>query len=134
VVDHRARASESVRVASCVSTATSAVGYADARSDAIVTYVRPTFESGPPDALRRRLLGLVSISVAPTVPVVRRARASCAGTRVLWFHRGAAATREDCLRLLDRDLAFLDRVTVDGLRAFEARSLPVGTCHGPAAT
>jgi hypothetical protein len=133
VLDHRARVEESTGVTACVRAATSAVRYASARVDAISSYVRPTLDSDLPRPVRRRLVGLVSVSVAPTVPDVRRARTPCADVRVLWFHGEATRTRVDCLRLLDRDLAYLGQVTLDGSRAFATRSLPGGRCADPGA-
>jgi hypothetical protein len=130
VVDHRVRAAESPRVAACRGAATSAVRYSDARVDAISSYVRPALDSDVRGPERQRLLGLVSISVAPTVPGVRRARARCAGVHVLWLHHRLVGTRRDCLRLLDQDLAYLGRVTSDGVHAFDVRSLPRGSCAG----
>lgn len=130
VVDHRIRGRESLRVDACARDAASAVSFASNRVDSIVSYVRPVLDSRPRAHLRRQMFGLVSISVTPTVPGVRRARERCAATEVLWFHTGADATRRDCLLLLDRDLAYLDGVTSDGLKAFASRYLPAGRCTG----
>jgi hypothetical protein len=130
VLDQRARSSEGATVLACVRDATGTVGFANRRVDAIAGYVRPSFEARPGPALRRRLLEVVSLSVAPTLPDVRRARDHCAGVDVLWLHHGLRGARRDCLRLLDRDLAYLRAVTADGVRAFDPRSQPAGRCSG----
>jgi hypothetical protein len=128
VVDHGVRRREGTQVAGCVRAASSSVRYASTRVDAIAGYVRPALDSPVPASLRRRLNGLVSVSVAPTVPDVRRARDRCLEVRVLAFHDALHATRADCLRLLERDLAYLGAVMGDGSRAFASRALPAGRC------
>ena len=129
VADHRVRRQESLQVASCVEAATSSVGYTNARVDAIASYVSPSLLSARSPALRGSLAAVVSRAVEPTVPDARRALRRCSAVRVLWLHHGLVAVRRDCLRLLRRDLAYLDEVTADGLRAFEERDLPAGRCR-----
>ncbi len=131
LVDQRVRQRESDRVHACVADAATSVRLASGRVDSIVSYARPALDSGIPPALRRRLHGLISVSVAPAVPDVRRARDRCLRTRVLWFHDGLHATRADCLRLLDRDLAYLSGVVADGSTALGPRRLPAGRCTAP---
>jgi hypothetical protein len=131
VVDQRARRHESDRLDGCVREALSAVQFASARVDGIVSYVRPALDAGVPESLRRRLDHLVSVSVAPTVPGVRRARDRCRAVRVPVFHGRLHATRAGCLDLLDRDLDYLRTILVDGSRAFGSRSLPVERCTRP---
>jgi len=128
VLDHRIRVREEAQVAGCVRSAASAVRYSSARVDAILGYVRPTLESNISGSVRRRMAGLLSLSVAPTVPGVRRARDRCSGVRTWWFHKGVRTTQRDCLTLLTADLAYLDRITRDGLAAFATRSLPTHRC------
>jgi hypothetical protein len=128
VLDHRARARESVAVRGCARAATSSVRFADARVDAIASYVRPV-DAARDDALRRRLRRVVSLAVDPTLPDVRRSIARCSGVRVLWLHRTPQAVRRDCLRLLRTDLGYLEEVVTDGDRAFGERSLPAGRCR-----
>jgi hypothetical protein len=131
VADHQVRRRESERLDGCVRDATSAVRFASARVDGIATYVRPALDSRVPASLRRRLDHLVSVSVAPTVPGVRRARDRCRVVRVLVLHSGLQATRADCLALLERDLGYLGGILRDGSRAFASRSLPAGRCTAP---
>ncbi len=128
-VDHRVREGESRRVSGCAREAVGAVRFSSTRVDAILGYVRPTLESSVPEPLRRRLLRTVSIAVAPTVPGVRAARDRCTRVRVLPVHGRLQGVRDDCLRLLDRDLTYLRGVVDDGARAQLTRSLPAGTCH-----
>jgi hypothetical protein len=127
-VDHSERQREGDSVGRCVRDATTAVEYSSARVDGIVSYVHPALDSDIPPALRRRLQHLISISVAPTVPDVRRARGRCLATHVLAIHDGLRATRADCLDLLERDLAYLSEILSDGTRALGWRSLPPRRC------
>jgi len=129
VVDHRVRLGESRRVERCVQAATSAVAFASARLESIVAYVRPVLDSAPGPVLRRRMLGLVSEAVAPTVPGVGRARRRCAASRVLVVHGGLRATRADCVRLLDRELGFLEQVEADGAHRLAAGTVRAGRCR-----
>jgi hypothetical protein len=131
VVDHRVRRQESVRVAGCTSVAVSAVRFANVRVDAIAEYVRPALESELPRAVRNRLLRLVSTSVAPMLPDVRRALDTCGAVRLLPIHGDLRSRQHDCLRLLRRERAYVVGISADGLRAFDPRSLPAGRCTGP---
>ncbi len=131
VVDRRVRLREGDRVDRCRAEAVSAVRVSSARVDSIVSYVRPALDSRIPASLRRRLHGVVSVSVAPVLPEVRRARDLCRSTRVLVLHGGLRATRADCLRLLDRDLVYLRGIVADGSHALESRVLPAGRCTHP---
>jgi len=134
VVDHRVRRQESVRVAGCASVAASAVRFANVRVDAIAEYVRPALESELPRSVRSRLLRLVSTSVAPMLPDVRRALATCAAVRLLPIHGDLRARQHDCLLLLRRERAYVVGISADGSRAFDARSLPAGRCTAPTGT
>ena len=129
VVDHRIREAESRRVSSCARAAAEAVHFSSARVDAIVDYVRPTLAAGLAEPVRRRLLRIVSTSVAPTITDVEDASRLCSRVRVLSLHSRLRGVRADCLRLLRRDLAYLREVVADGARAELSRSLPAGSCH-----
>jgi hypothetical protein len=131
LVDHRVRRQEGDRVDRCRADATSAVRVSSARVDSIVSYVRPALDSPIPASLRRRLHGLIAVSVAPVVPGVRSAHRLCRGTHVLAVHGGLHATRANCLRLLDRDLAYLRAIVADGSEALGSRALPAGRCTRP---
>ncbi len=126
--DHRLRDRDATRVRGCVAAATSSVRFTSARVDAIASYVRPALDGAQEPATRRRFERIVSRAVESTVPDVRRARERCTAVQVAWLHRGAEARRQDCLRLLQADLDYLDAVIADGARAFGTRTLPAGSC------
>jgi hypothetical protein len=134
VADHHVRRQESARVARCTVGAVSAVKLANARVDAIAEYVRPALETELPHEVRRRLLTLVSTSVAPTLPDVRHALDQCAAVRLLSIHGDLRARRHDCVQLLRRERAYVAGVSANGSRAFDSRSLPAGLCTGPTET
>lgn len=128
-VDQHIREGESRRVSRCAVEAVGAVRYASARVDGILGYVRPTLDSDAAAPLRHRLLRVVSVSIAPTVPGVVAADDRCTRVRVLFVHTRLRAVRAGCLRLLARDLTYLRAVVADGALAQLSRSLPTAACH-----
>lgn len=129
VVDHRHRMQESGQVADCVAAATSSTRYAFARLQSIMGYVRPVFDSDATTELRRAMDLVVSRTIRPAVPDVRRARARCAAAEVLPWHGGLLATRDACRALLAHDLALLENVAAAGTRGLRSGPAPAGRCR-----
>jgi hypothetical protein len=128
VVDRQVRGQESSRISRCVEISTNAVATATGRVSAMAGYLGPALASVE-GRRREELLDLVSDYARPGRTMLLTARQQCSATRVWVFHDGLQRTREDCLRLLDGQLGFLDDVMSDGSRAYGARTVPRGSCR-----
>ena len=130
-VDRQVRSEERVAVDACVQATSDAVAVARGRVSVMAGYVRPTLAGAPPQRLRRQLLQMISSSAGPGVPGLRRARGRCAATDVWPVHSSLRQTVDDCVTLLDGEVAYLGDVAADGLRGFGAGGVARGLCLSP---
>lgn len=115
------------RVEACRAAGEAAVRAAASSELGTVLSVQPALRRSSAPAVRTRLLARISDRARPTLPAVRRARDRCSDTGVLWFHQSLRTARDECLGLLEAELAHLREVTSNGAVAFVTRDR-VGGC------